>query len=126
MQSRQRGLFTATMTAALTSLFRTFKTLTTQIRTSPNQDLPLTLSILDDLVVIQEILAKTSVPKDFVDGIRREVAGLEREAKGVGGVGVTDVIEEIKRRGQQIVQLPMDAGLIDLTADVQPRNPQIR
>jgi hypothetical protein len=97
---------------------RTFKALNTIIRGSPSQNLPLTLSILDDLTAAQDLLARTTIPQDAMEAIRREINALEREAKGIGGVGVGDVVEDIKRRGQNIVTLPSDGGLIDLTTDV--------
>jgi len=43
---------------------------------------------------------------------------MEREAKGVGGVGISDVLEEIKRRSSTIISLPSDGNMIDLTTDV--------
>ena len=97
---------------------RTFKALTTQIRAAPSQNLPLILSILEDLTISQEMFSRTTFPQDSVDSIRREINGLEREAKGVGAVGVSDIIEDIRRRGQAVVTLPSDSGIIDLTTDV--------
>jgi hypothetical protein len=97
---------------------RTFKVLNTQIRGSPSQNLPLTLSILDDLILAQELLDQSLIPKEFIETIRRELGGVEREAKSAGAIGVGDVIEDVKRRGQAITILPSDGGLIELTTDV--------
>lgn len=58
------------------------------------------------------------IPQGGIDALRREINVLEREAKGVGAVGVGDVIEEIRRRGQGVLSLPSDGGIIDLTTDV--------
>jgi len=99
-------------------LSRTFKALTTQIRTNPSLNLPLTLSILDDVGVALDVIGRTTLAKETVDGIRREIGGLEREAKGVGGVGISDMIEDIKRRGAAINSLPSDGNIIDLTVEV--------
>lgn len=100
------------------SFSRTFKALNTQIRTSPGHLLPLILSILDDMTDSQELISVVAIPKDTIDSFKREINGLEREAKGVGAVGVGDVVEEVRRRGQSITTLPSDAGIIDLTNDV--------
>ena len=110
----------STATGALSQLSRSFKAITTQIRTNPSQNLSLILSILDDLSIFQDILGRTSLPREMVEALRRELTGLEREAKGVGGVGISDVLEDIKRRGSGIVALPSDGNIIDLTPDVLP------
>jgi hypothetical protein len=110
----------STATGALGQVSRAFKAVTTQIRTNPSQNLPLTLSILDDISIVQDLMKKTSLPKEALDNIRKETLGMERDAKGVGGVGISDVLEEIKRRGATIVSLPSDGNLIDLTGDVSP------
>jgi len=68
--------------------------------------------------VAEDIIAQSTLPRETVDSIKRESTGLEREAKGVGTVGVADVMEDIKRRGQSVLTLPSDAGIIDLTVDV--------
>jgi hypothetical protein len=108
----------------LSQLSRTFKALNTSIRTSPSQNLPLTLSILEDVAVAQDSIARSQLPRETVDGLKRECTGLEREAKGVGAVGVADIMEDIKRRGQGVLALPADASVIDLTTDVNsPRTP---
>src|SRR5271156_3052066 len=99
-QTHQVEIFTSTSLTPMSQFSRTFKALNTQIRTSPSQNLPLTLSILDDLGIAQEMLNRTGLPRDSVDSLRREINGLEREAKGVGAVGVGDVVEDVKRRGQ--------------------------
>lgn len=119
---QQNDVFIATSIPPMGQFSRTFKALNTIIRGSPSQNLPLTLSILDDLTTAQELIARTTIPHDAIEAIRREINGLEREAKGVGGVGVGDVVEDIKRRGQNIVTLPSDGGLIDLTTDVSVRS----
>jgi hypothetical protein len=80
--------------------------------------LPLTLSILEAVAGAQDIIAQSKLPKETVDAMKRESVGLEREAKGVGAAGVADVMEDIRRRGQNVVILPFDAGIIDLTNDV--------
>src|ERR1700721_2724977 len=99
---QQTEVFTATSMSPMGQFSRTFKALNTQIRTSPSQNLPLTLAILDDLTIAQEMISQTTIPRDSVESIRREINALEREAKGVGGVGVGDVVEDVKRRGQNI------------------------
>ena len=118
MQTRQTDVFLATSASPMNQFSRTFKALNNQIRTSPSQNLPLTLSILDDLTIAQEMIARTTIPADSVDTIQREIAALEREAKGIGAVGVGDVVEEVKRRGQGVMNLPSDGGIISLTNDV--------
>jgi hypothetical protein len=76
--------------------------------------------VLEELDVMQDLLTRHTFPGRFAESIRREISALEREARGVGSVGVTDVIEEIKRRGEKLMSLPSDAGIIDLTTDVFP------
>lgn len=119
IQVRQSEIFQSTSIPPMGQFSRTFKALNTQIRTSPSQNLPLILSILEDLTVAQELFSRTAVPRDSIDMIKREINGLEREAKGVGAVGVSDVVEDIKRRGQAIFSLPSDGGIIELTTDVK-------
>jgi hypothetical protein len=109
----------------LTLFSRTFKALNTQIRGAPAQNLPLILSILDDLGFAQEVLGRTTVSGGTVEGIRKDILGLEREARGIGGVGVGDVIEDVKRRGGNVVILPSDGGIVDLTIDVRAPCPTI-
>ena len=111
-------LFQATVVSPIAQFSRTFKALNTQIRSSPSQKLPLTLSILDDLFVAQEMLARTTIPPSCTEGLRKEINGLEREAKGVGAVGVGDVVEDVRRRGQSVTSLPSDGNIIDFTTDV--------
>ena len=120
MQNQGAEVFSATSRAPMGQFSRTFKALNTQIRTSPGQNLPLTLSTLDDLIVAQELLVTTAMPKDSIDSLRREITTLEREAKSVGGLGIGDIIEDVKRRAQNILTLPFDAGITDLTTDVHP------
>ena len=104
------------------SFSRTFKALNTQIRASPGHLLPLILSILDDMSVCQELISQVAIPIDTIDSLKREINSLERESKGVGTVGVGDVVEDVRRRGQSITTLPSDAGIIDLTNDVSPQH----
>jgi len=111
-------MFQTTVVSPVGQFSRTFKALNTQIRTSPSEKLPLTLSILDDLLIAQELLTRTTIPANSTEGLQREINALEREAKGVGSVGVSDVVEDVKRRGQAVTSLPLDAGIIDLTIDV--------
>ena len=118
--TRRDEMFQATVVSPVGQFSRTFKALNTQIRTSPSQNLPLTLSILDDLLVAQEMLSRTTIPASSTEGLRREINGLEREARGVGAVGVGDVVEDVKRRGQAVTSLPSDGTIIDLTIDVPP------
>lgn len=106
----------------MSSFSRTFKALITQIRASPGHLLPLILTILDDMTVSQELISLAAIPKDTIDSFKREINTLEREAKGVGVVGVGDVVEDVRRRGQLITTLPSDAGIIDLTTDVSPHH----
>ena len=115
---QQSEIFEKTCMNPMGLFARTFKALNTQIRSSPSQNLPLTLSILDDLTSAQELIARSMIPQGGIDALRREINVLEREAKGVGAVGVGDVIEEIRRRGQGVLSLPSDGGIIDLTTDV--------
>lgn len=117
---RQSEVFQSTSIPPIGQFSRTFKALNTQIRTSPNQNLQLILSILEDLTGAQEMFSRVQIPKDAIDTIKREINSLEREAKGIGAVGVGDVIEDVKRRGQNIISLPSDGGIIDLTGDVTP------
>ena len=70
------------------------------------------------MTAAQELIFRTAMPKDAIESIRREINCLEREVKGVGAVGVGDVVEDVRRRGQSITTLPSDAGIIDLTNDV--------
>jgi hypothetical protein len=121
MPIRQTEVFVSTSLPCIGSFSRTFKALNTQIRASPGHLLPLILSILDDMAVSQELVSQTTVPKDTVESFKREINGLEREARGVGAVGVGDVVEDVRRRGQSITTLPSDAGIMDLTIDVFPR-----
>lgn len=123
VSTRREDLFQATAVSPISQFSRTFKALNTQIRTSPSQKLPLTLSILDDLFIAQEMLAQTTIPPSCTDSLRKEINGLEREAKGVGAVGVGDVVEDVKRRGQNVASLPPDGNIIDLTTDVPPTPP---
>lgn len=116
--TRQSQVFLATSASAMSQFSRTFKALNNQIRTSPSQNLPMTLSILDDLANAQELIAQSTIPADSLETIRREMVNLEREAKGIGGLGVGDVVEDVKRRGQGVLILPSDAGIIPLTTDV--------
>ena len=118
MPVRQSEVFTSTSLPCMGSFSRTFKALNAQMRTSPGHLLPLILSILDDMTVAQELISLAAIPKDTIESIRREINGLEREVKGVGAVGVGDVVEDVRRRGQSITTLPSDAGIIDLTNDV--------
>lgn len=122
MPIRQTETFTSTSLQCMGSFSRTFKALNTQIRASPGHLLPLILSILDDMSVCQEFISQVTIPKDTIDSLKREVNSLEREAKGVGTVGVGDVVEDVRRRGQSITTLPSDAGIIDLTNDVSPQH----
>lgn len=121
---RQSEIFQSTSIPPMGQFSRTFKALNTQIRTSPSQNLPLILSILEDLIIAQETVSRiTIIPKDSIEMLKREINGLEREAKGVGAVGVGDVVEDVKRRGQAVLSLPSDGGIIDLTTDVTPPPP---
>jgi hypothetical protein len=115
---RPDDVFIQTSLPQLSQLSRTFKALNTSIRTSPSQNLPLTLSILEDVAVVQDSISRSQLPRETVDGLKRECTGLEREAKGVGAVGVADIMEDIKRRGNGVLTLPADASVIDLTTDV--------
>ena len=118
MPARQEDIFVNTSASPLSQLSRTFKALNTYVRSSPSQNMLLTLSILEDLAVAEDIIAQSTLPLETIESIKRETTGLEREAKGVGTVGVADVVEDIKRRGQSVLTLPSDAGIIDLTVDV--------
>jgi hypothetical protein len=120
VQVRQIDIFTSTSLVPIGQFSRTFKALNTQIRTSPSQNLTLTLSILDDVTPAQELISQSAIPKESLDTIRREINTLEREAKSVGAIGVNDVLDDIKRKGQSIITLPSDGGIIDLTTDVLP------
>jgi len=115
---QQEEIFEKTASAPMGLFSRTFKALNTQIRSSPSQNLPLTLSILDDLTVAQDMISRSTVSSGSVEVLRKEINTLEREAKGVGAVGVGDVIEDVRRRGQGVLSLPSDGGIIDLTTDV--------
>jgi hypothetical protein len=115
---QQSEIFEKTSINPMGLFARTFKALNTQIRGSPSQNLPLTLSILDDLTSAQDLISRSTIPQGSIDSLRREINALEREAKGVGAVGVGDVVEEIRRRGQGVLFLPPDGGIIDLTTDV--------
>jgi exocyst complex protein 7 len=115
-------IFTVTATGPLQLFSRTFKALNTQIRTSPSQNFTLVLSILDDLTFAQELLTRTSIPSTTIEGIRKDIAALEREAKGIGGVGVGDIIEDVKRRGNNVLTLPSDGGVIEFTTEVSIPN----
>jgi Exo70 exocyst complex subunit len=120
---RKTEVFQSTSIPPIGQFSRTFKALNTQIRTSPTQNLQLILSILEDLTTAQEMFTRIQIPKDAIDTIQREINSLEREAKGVGAVGIGDVIEDVKRRGQNIISLPSDGGIIDLTGEVTPPLP---
>lgn len=117
---QQSEVFEKTSTSAMGLFARTFKALNTQIRSSPSQNLPLSLGILEDLTSAQEGITKSNLPSSVIEQLRREINALEREAKGVGAVGVGDVVEDVKRRGQGVLSLPSDGGIIDLTGDVSP------
>jgi len=122
---RQSEVFQSTSIPPIGQFSRTFKALNIQIRTSPSQNLQLTLSILEDLTTAQEMFSRVQIPKDAIDTIKREINSLEREAKGVGAVGIGDIAEDIKRRGQNIISLPSDGGIIDLTGEVTSPPKQI-
>jgi hypothetical protein len=120
----ESDIFFATSVSAMNLFSRTFKALSTQIRGAANQNLPLILSILDDLTVAQDIFSRTTISKDVIDGMSKDIATLEREARGIGGVGVGDVVEDVRRRGAAVASLPGDGGIIDLTTEVPtPLNP---
>ena len=118
MPARQEDVFVNTSLSPLSQFSRTVKALSTYVRSSPSQNIFLTLSILEDVSVAEDIIAQSTLPRETIESIKRESTGLEREAKGVGTVGVADVMEDIKRRGQSVLTLPSDAGIIDLTVDV--------
>jgi Exo70 exocyst complex subunit len=115
---QQETVFEKTAIAPMGLFSRTFKALNTQIRSSPSQNLPLTLSILDDLTFAQDMISRSTVSSGSVEVLRKEINTLEREAKGVGAVGVGDVVEDVRRRGQGVLSLPSDGGIIDLTSEV--------
>jgi Exo70 exocyst complex subunit len=118
ISARQTDLLASAIANPMGQISRTFKALNTQIRSSPNSNLTLALGIMDDLGVCQESFERSAIPKDIVDGMRKELIGLEKEAKGIGAAGVGDVLDEIKRRGQFLTTLPPDGSVIDLTIDV--------
>jgi len=118
IRKRQTEVLMSTSIPPMGQFSRTFKALNTQIRGNPSANFRLTLTILEDLGLAQELIENTSLPRESVEGIKKEIATLEREAKGIGAVGVGDVIEDVKRRANNVLMLPSDANVIDLTVDV--------
>jgi len=118
VRKRQTEVFMSTSIPPMGQFSRTFKALNTQIRGNPSSNFRLTLTILEDLALAQELIDKSSLPRESVDGIKKDIVALEREARGIAAVGVGDVIEDVKRRGNNVLMLPADANVIDLTVDV--------